>query len=202
MLKSIKEYATGEDILKLNGEIYATVDDRYLVLTQWDNEVVIQYEEWKKLIKFVNKRLRTKVIKEKHIINEMNERQFGSKVSNKNVFCIFGQGNKVDTQKPDVAIKLMNETIMKFFKNSKPEILMSGRFGQDNKSKTWNFDITMANSGHPSNWSSESRGYYCITNKSLFLFPKDDNFYELYNDFENNVLRGTKIKSINLQKSF
>ena len=105
----------------------------------------------------------------------MGERQFAPRVKGKKAFVIEGAGAKVDTQKPDEAIKLFKAVLQEKFPNTKIDetSMMSGRFGLD-KRKGWEFDATMAGSGHPDSWIPGSRGYYALLKNTVFFFPKSD----------------------------
>lgn len=118
-----------------------------------------------------------KLIKENY--NEMKFSNIAKRMNN--IYIIFGKGNMVDKHNTEDSITAFTEAIEMIpslvNRNIDFNFKFGGRFGKDIKSQMWNFDGTMENVGHPTNWLSETRGYYAIFGKDLFLFPKDDLFF-------------------------
>jgi len=120
---------------------------------------------------------------------EMAEKAFYKQAMTKTPIMILGYGSTVDTHGSSEAIKKFTEVILRHFPTTRFEISLNGRFGMDKRSGSWAFEQQMGGSGHPSNWREDSRGYYCMTNKSIFIFPKNDRgFIKLQKDFEANAL--------------
>lgn len=105
---------------------------------------------------------------------------------NKKAILIPGAGAAVDTQKPSEAVSLFSSAIQKAIPGIPldPNNMKAGRFGF---SDSWEFDPTMAGSGHPGHWKSDSRGYFCALKNTIFFFPKSD--YA----FESDLVPGTKL---------
>jgi hypothetical protein len=125
----------------------------------------------------------------KLLLEEMGEKDFYRQSRNKEAYLLSGYGNVVDAHGAIEAIKKFNQVIQQKFPKANFVIGLHGRFGKDARSGTWAFEQQMGGAGHPSNWIPESRGYYCMTNKSVLVFSKDDvGFGKYRQDFEANVL--------------
>ncbi len=114
----------------------------------------------------------------KNDFTEMGEQQFSSRVRNKNLVILNGYGNAVDYQSEEKSVEAMQNALQTKYPDYSISILQIGRFGLSKSG--WNFDAGMTASGHPGDWAIDSRGYYALTKNSLFLFPKDESFYEKY----------------------
>lgn len=117
---------------------------------------------------------------ERTTYNEINQIQFSrSVVANRTIKVLNGYGISVDKQKDELAERSFMDVLSKLYPDHSIKIIDMGRFGYD-KNTGWQFDVTMATSGHPSNWIPDSRGYYVSTKNTVFIFPKDDYGFEKY----------------------
>jgi hypothetical protein len=115
------------------------------------------------------------------VYNEMSERQFAGMVRGKKAIVLYRTGTDVDKQNDVVAQRAMLNVIRQRLPVEKgfttPKIIGLGRFGFA-KTGGWEVDSSMTQLGHPEHWVTASRGYYALSPKTIFLFPKDDRAFE------------------------
>ncbi len=112
------------------------------------------------------------------LYTEMGAQQMASRIRNKKLIILSGYGVAVDYQSEYKSTEAMYEILQNKYPDYNISITQIGRYGLSKSG--WQFDIGMTASGHPSDWTIDSRGYYALTKNSLFLFPKDNDFEDKY----------------------
>lgn len=120
-------------------------------------------------------------LKEIALNENVNSDKFKDYVYGKNVIYMKGYGIRVDTQELSDGPGRIAAVIKEKF-NVDVMIKFAGRFGAvvSGDDYTWQFDFSLAGSGHYSGWKPSTRGYYAMTAKTLFVFAKDDLSFPLW----------------------